>query len=321
MDTKRAKKIYAELEDLVIHLPSDPSGLGPDYLREQISICRGYLNTASFHLQKILQEKHLLSMQLDGLKAAFQVQSDDLLANDVRVKNLPAVEDRLAMINVILASDAREIKRVESELSNLGHVEKVVRLRKGELDNTMSAIRLQRSLLKDQLRTGSFYGDESNQGRGSADPVDEMDGADLDAILDEAEAELAGTDDSVVDFNEDEDEEEDGTDSEDEDSADSEEEVVVEDPPKKSKPEAKAEPKSEEADLLDEIEDLMGDDDIDETVPLISKEPVEEAAPQDVGEGLKDNTNPLTEDDIDPAIRSFLEEDVEDDIDSLIADI
>ena len=47
----------------------------------------------------------------------------------------------------------------------LGFVEKAVRHRHKELDNTMSCIRMQKSLIDTELRTGSYYGDETDTAR------------------------------------------------------------------------------------------------------------------------------------------------------------
>jgi len=126
-------------------------------------------------------------MKLESLEAEFAIHHDDLLVNDESVKVLPSLSDREAMINHILADDRRKIDVLRIELKNNGHIEKVVRMRHKELDNTMSAIRLQRSLLRDQLRTGSFYGDESPEAR---DEIDDLAGVDIDSMLNEAEAEI-----------------------------------------------------------------------------------------------------------------------------------
>jgi hypothetical protein len=51
-------------------------------------------------------------------------------------------------------------------VNDIGYVEKAVRHRHRELESTMSAIRLQRSLIQTELRTGSYFGDESETSRG-----------------------------------------------------------------------------------------------------------------------------------------------------------
>lgn len=196
MKIQRIETIFKRLSELVINLPPDPSALGPDYLREQISICRGYLNEASMFLQEVLTERALLTMKLDAMETEFAIKSDDLLTGDSRVKILPALADRQAMINTILSTDRKAIEGVRLELKGSAQVEKIIRHRAKELDNTMSAIRLQRSLLHDQLRTGSFYGDESETSRGSKDPISEWSGDDLDKYLENLDEGAAGEQES-----------------------------------------------------------------------------------------------------------------------------
>ena len=188
METDRAIHIFERLSRLVLDLPRDPVGLGPDFLREQISLCRNYLNEVSHYYQEILRERTLLSMDLDAKEAAFQMRSDELLASDTRVTTLPSVADRQAMVNVIASQDRRVILDLQQRLRAVSHIERVIKHRKEELDNTMSAIRLQRSLLKDQLKSLQGYGDETETSRN--DPADQLSGADLDALLSEAEAEI-----------------------------------------------------------------------------------------------------------------------------------
>lgn len=167
MDEARVHEIYEELGKLVVELPRDPGSLGPTYFQDLISRVRGYLNQSSVYLTEVLREQHHEEMDLEALEAAFQISSDDHMANNRQVSTLPAIQDRVSMVNVLLASERRAIVAKKRILKNLSHVEKVIRHRHKELENTMSAIRLQRSLFETEIRTGSSYGDESDQSRGS----------------------------------------------------------------------------------------------------------------------------------------------------------
>ena len=167
MKQERVQVIYESLETLFIELDRDPVARGPAYLQDLISKTRGYLNQTGYYMQEIQRERHSLEMDLDAQEAAFEVKKAELLAGDARVSRLPAIEDRLAMIDVLLGSERREIQRLKREIKNLNHVDKVVRHRHKELDNTMSAIRLQKQLVDAELRTGSFYGDENEVARGN----------------------------------------------------------------------------------------------------------------------------------------------------------
>lgn len=188
MKIERVEEVYKALEGLVIALDRDPAARGPQYLQDLISKTRGYLNTTAYYLQEVLRERHACEMDLESREADFQIQSDELLSNDRRVTELPNIDDRRAMINVLLSAPRQEILAVKREIKNLSHVEKAIRLRHKELEGTMSAIRLQRSLIEAELRTGAYYGDEGGVARGwgrggKAPRPDEIDDVeDLDAI-------------------------------------------------------------------------------------------------------------------------------------------
>lgn len=195
MDQDRIDHIYNTLEGFVIELDPDPVVRGPAYLQDLISKTRGYLNTVSMFTQEVHRETHHLESQLDAQQSVFDIQADELLSNDNRVRNLPAVEDRLAMINLLLSEDRRAIETLKREIKSLGHVAKAIRHRQRELSATMSAIRLQNTLIQAELRTGAFYGDENNASRGNAwgkggSMTEDIDASELDGIFDDASKEL-----------------------------------------------------------------------------------------------------------------------------------
>jgi len=192
VDQQKIEEIYRRLSGLSIDLPRGSSDMGADFLREAISVCRNYLNEASHYLQDLLVEESFLAMKLDSEESAYQIRSTELLATDPRVSSRPNIADRQAAIDNILREQKESIIRLQSAIRSLGHVKTVVAARQKELNNTMSSIRLQTSLLKDTLRTGAFYGDETtiSRGHGGLDPVDELTTTDLEALVAASEAEL-----------------------------------------------------------------------------------------------------------------------------------
>jgi len=202
MNEERIAEVYDELGKLIIELDPDPVARGPGYLQDLIAKVRGYLNHVSVYVQEVHRERHDLERRRDGLQAAFDVESDRLLSEDKRVNRQPSIDDRKAMINLLLTDEKRAIQSSEREIRSLSHVEKAVRHRQKELESTMSAIRLQRSLITAEIRTGSLYGDEAETSRGDAwkkkkgapedDDVDELDDDGLSQLVAEAEKQLEG---------------------------------------------------------------------------------------------------------------------------------
>ena len=254
MKLKRVEEIYKQMESLVIELDPNPAARGPQYLQDLISKTRGFLNTTAFFLQEVMRERHAREMDLESAETAFQVQSDDLLANDRRVSMLPNIDDRRAMINVLLGGERRLIQELKRDVKNLGLVEKAVRFRHKELEQTMSAIRLQRSLIETELKTGAVYGDENNVARGWGrgtvpvqDDIDDMDESDLQELWNDQLENVEGEDDEE----ETEEEEAEETEEEAEDDEEQAEEPAAEEP-------AAEAPSDAATALLDDLD--LGDD-------------------------------------------------------------
>ncbi len=170
MNVDRIKIIYSELERYVVQLHPDPRSLGPLYLNDLIAKTRNYLNAVSLVQLEVHREKQGLSRDLRAHEAAYQVSFDDLLANDERVRRLPSIEDRKATAGVFLRDERQAIEALKAALQDLDFVDKAVRHRHKELTATMSEIKLQRSLIRDEIDTGAMYGDERAT-RAPATPV------------------------------------------------------------------------------------------------------------------------------------------------------
>lgn len=183
MTPERVEKIYDELETLVIVLDPDPAARGTAYLQDLISKTRGYLNHTSNLLGEVNRYRHRIERDLDAHEAAYEISSSDLLASDHRVTRLPNIDDRKAMISLLLREEKKKILDLKREVKELGFVDKAVRHRHKELDNTMSAIRMQKSLIDTEMRTGAYYGDETDTARGqksfTASDIDETELATL----------------------------------------------------------------------------------------------------------------------------------------------
>lgn len=160
MDAIRAKKIYDEIDGYRITLVPNPAAHGAGYLNQQIATCRNYLNAVARIMQTLSQEKHTLSTGLQGEETTYSVEFDQILQGDVVIRNLPNIKDREASINVRLRDNLARISVLKAEIQNVDFVDKAVRMVHRELKATMSEIRLQRSLIRDELDTKSYFGDE-----------------------------------------------------------------------------------------------------------------------------------------------------------------
>lgn len=160
MNIERVRAIYAEIEKYEIQLERDPRSLGPLYLQDTIATCRNYLNLVSRIQLEVHREKQEVSRRLRAAETAYDVAFADVLASDERVRRLPSIEDRKATANVILRESLSGITALKAELQDLEYVDKAVRHRHRELTSTMSEIKLQRALIRDEIDSGAMYGDE-----------------------------------------------------------------------------------------------------------------------------------------------------------------
>ena len=160
MKVERVKTIYAEIEKYEVQLAPDPRSLGPLYLQNTIAECRNFLNAVGRIQLEVHREKQDVSRALRAAEVHHEVGFSEVLANDERVRRLPSIEDRKATANVILRESLNAITALKAELQDLEYVEKAVRYRHKELTSTMSEVKLQRSLIRDEIDSGAMYGDE-----------------------------------------------------------------------------------------------------------------------------------------------------------------
>lgn len=166
----RIEAIFAEMDKLVIELATDPNCLGPQYFQDLIATCRNYLNRVGLILNELDRERLVASSDVRRLEASYELEHDELLANDQSIKELgSSIEDRKAAVGWRLRAQRAALATARSRLRDLNAVHKVVAYRNKELHATMTAIRDQKRLMTAELRSGSFYGDERPYSPGADD--------------------------------------------------------------------------------------------------------------------------------------------------------
>jgi hypothetical protein len=190
LTTERIAEIYDLLERKVIQLDPDPRSRGTTYLQTLIATCRNYLNDLDRVMREIHREDHRVASALRLAEVAYQVESDNLLANDERVRRLPNIEDRKSTVSVMLAARRQTVESLKTEAQDLKYVDKIVRHQHKQLTATMGEIKLQRSIIDAEIRTGAMYGDERTMAtEGGADAG--VDVAQLDSWMAEERAKQA----------------------------------------------------------------------------------------------------------------------------------
>lgn len=185
---ERIDDIFREISGYKIELQPDPTVLGAKYLQEQIALCRNYTNNVAQHVNRIHRERMNIDSVLRRKEAAFRIASDELLSNNAQVRNLPNIADRQAQININLRDEHRDIEELKNDVRDLDHLEKMIKLVHRELKDTMAEIKLQRSLVRDELDSGRMYGDERNSaytGEGKAEKpmLDDLDEEEINRLM------------------------------------------------------------------------------------------------------------------------------------------
>jgi len=196
---ERVEAIFKEMDQLVIELQSDPSCLGPEYFQDLIATCRNYLNRVGLVLNELNRERLAVSSEVRRLEALYELEHDELLANDQTVKELGAsIEDRKAAVGWRLRHQRAALNDAKARQHGLNAVHKVVAFRNKELHATMAAIRDQKRLVLSEIRSGSFYGDERPVSRPGEDDGGGVSAEDLAAIFADAPTENVVASDANV---------------------------------------------------------------------------------------------------------------------------
>jgi hypothetical protein len=183
MNLERIQFIYAELEKYQIALHHDPITVGPKYLQDSIATCRNYINAVTGLLMEVLNEKTLVGRELRALKAAYEVDFDNHMANNEQVKRQPNIKDRESLVRTILREQWQSIQAKDGELQDVLMVEKAVRHRHNELRDTMADIRTQKGLIQSEIDTGAMYGDERNARGPAVTTPEEIGDEEIESLL------------------------------------------------------------------------------------------------------------------------------------------
>jgi len=162
MNDSRIDEVFARLEDMRIDLDEDPLSMGPAWLNNKVGLCRNYTNEAQKYQRECQRYIRQVSAQLRVAQAEYDLNRNDLLANDediIAMRNLSRV-DREAAADYRLREDQAAINLLDNQLQDAKAVLLVIDDKCRELREVMSAIRLQRDLIKAEIETGNQWGDD-----------------------------------------------------------------------------------------------------------------------------------------------------------------
>lgn len=157
--------IFDDLETMRVVLPPNADTLGPVFLQNKILELRTHIGRAEVHLMNVLKVRRIIQSRLSLSETEMELKFQDLMTNNLDVTRAPSAKDRENKAKYLLSDLYRSILETKAALSDLANVEIMVKNKLKELKELSAEIKLHRSLLRDSLDTGSFYGSE---GAGSA---------------------------------------------------------------------------------------------------------------------------------------------------------
>lgn len=164
MDDARIEEIFDFISGTSIELDPDPIRRGPKYLNTMVAETRNMSNRVQVFEREVAMEKLTLERKLNQLEAEYEMRVNDLLASDPRVIKKSSSKDRQAMADNILRDLKEEISDVKAQITDLGHVETVIKSKLKELKEVNRDIRLQKSLISDEIAIGAYWGDHTDSG-------------------------------------------------------------------------------------------------------------------------------------------------------------
>jgi len=162
MTEEQIDKMLERLKEINVELDPDPLGQGPAVLQNKVALVRNYTTEVQGYVRSVQLYFRQVELGLQYAKSDYELQFNDLMATDQEILNMRNLSqaDRKAVANTRLRDEMEEINRLELELTSTKHLLTVVQDKQNELKGVMSAIRIQRDLIKSEIETGSFWGTE-----------------------------------------------------------------------------------------------------------------------------------------------------------------
>jgi hypothetical protein len=156
----QTQAILDDLETMFVDLPHDAADLGPLYLQNKTLELRTHLGRAEAHLQTLFKHRRVVQRELSLKEAEMELKMMDHLTNNPEVVRQPSVKDRENRAKYLLADLSREIMVLQMAKEDVNSLEIMVKAKLKELKEISAELKTHRSLLRDSLDTGSFYGSE-----------------------------------------------------------------------------------------------------------------------------------------------------------------
>lgn len=158
IDDGYVRHIFDVLSNMDVVLDSDPIAFGPKRLNGKVALCREYLSKCQRIYLQIANDLGKLNRAHRQSKLDFDLQIQDLFANDPDVRSGKNVRDREAVATMKLRDEREQIMRLESSVQDLDAVLTVVKAKREDLKDIQGRIRDQVKLCQEEIGLGERWG-------------------------------------------------------------------------------------------------------------------------------------------------------------------
>lgn len=150
--------IYVRLGGLEVALDDDPLAYGPKRLQEKTSLCRKHLTECERIFLDVSRRLHKLKRELRAKKAALELSTKFLYAEDPEVRSGRNIADRDAFAAIKLKDEWMAVHTLTQQVEDMEAVMLVIKAKRSDLRDTQGRLRDQVRLCGQELELGGRWG-------------------------------------------------------------------------------------------------------------------------------------------------------------------
>lgn len=154
LSREKLEQILEEVSTYEVALEEDPTQvhLGTRYVQRVTAQCRGFLNRVTYYIQLCKRQEKNLRRDLKEAELDLEFKMKEKLADDQLVRKQPSIEDRKALASSMLKDEYQRLGTMQVDLLDLDETIKILRMKHQDLQRTSGDIKLQCTLIRDDIR-------------------------------------------------------------------------------------------------------------------------------------------------------------------------
>lgn len=164
VDENYTRAVFDSLGGMEVSLDGDPILFGPKRLNGKVALCRQHLSRCQQIYLQVSDDLHQLHRAHRQTKVDFDLQMQDLFANDIEVRSGKNIRDREAVATMKLRAEREAIAVFEAGIQDLEAVMTVVKAKREDLKDIQGRIRDQVKLCQEEIGLGARWGSAPGPG-------------------------------------------------------------------------------------------------------------------------------------------------------------